>query len=145
VFGFIDDPHAAAAKLFEDAVVRDGPPNERVRGRHSPAILGCDLRQVNESAGFCQPNLEFDSGKYLVEQQSETPPLPEDGKCLRGTNQREERRGVREGKDEPEMLNGPEAGACGIERAAGGSSTVIQTMAEAARSGVNERVSGKPV
>src|SRR5208282_894548 len=66
VFGFIDDPHAAAAKLFEDAVVRDGPPNERVRGRHSPAILGCDLRQVNESAGFCSCNVRM-SGLCKVE------------------------------------------------------------------------------
>jgi hypothetical protein len=28
VFGFIDHTHASAAKLFDDAVVRDGPPDQ---------------------------------------------------------------------------------------------------------------------
>ena len=41
--------HAATAKLFDNAVVGDGLADEGVGLRHSAAILGCDLRQVNES------------------------------------------------------------------------------------------------
>jgi hypothetical protein len=41
VFGLIHDTHPAAAKLFDDAVVRDGLAEERRRLRHSAVILGC--------------------------------------------------------------------------------------------------------
>jgi hypothetical protein len=48
VLGLVDDTHASAAELFDDAVVRDGLTDERVGLRHSAAILGCNLKQVNE-------------------------------------------------------------------------------------------------
>ena len=40
--------HPPAAQLFEDAVMRDGLPDEGVGVRHLPFILGCSLGQVNE-------------------------------------------------------------------------------------------------
>ncbi len=40
VLRFVDDAHAAAPEFFQDAVVRYGPSDERVRARHSAAILG---------------------------------------------------------------------------------------------------------
>jgi len=52
ILGFVDNTHSAATELFEDAVVRDGLPDKRVGIRHSAAILGCDLEQVNESEGL---------------------------------------------------------------------------------------------
>jgi hypothetical protein len=36
------------AKLFDNAVVRDGLADEGVGVRHGAAILGCVLNQVNE-------------------------------------------------------------------------------------------------
>ena len=44
VFGFVDDIHAAAAQLLDDAVVRNGLPDERIGLRHNAVILGCALR-----------------------------------------------------------------------------------------------------
>ena len=45
---FINDTHAAPARFLHNAVVRDGSADERVGIRHSAAILGGDLRQVND-------------------------------------------------------------------------------------------------
>ena len=41
--------HPPAAQLFEDAVMRDGLPDEGVRVRHLPFILGCSLGQVERT------------------------------------------------------------------------------------------------
>ena len=51
VFGFVDDTHAAATELFNDAVVGDGLPDEGRGVRHLADMLGCKQRQVNESRG----------------------------------------------------------------------------------------------
>ena len=48
VFGFVHHTHPAATELREDSVMRNRPPNQRVGTRHSAAILGCGLNQVNE-------------------------------------------------------------------------------------------------
>ena len=40
----VDFAHPSATELFEDAVVRNRLPNERVGIRHSAAILRCVLR-----------------------------------------------------------------------------------------------------
>ena len=45
VFGFVDNTHAAAAQLLDDAVVGDGLADEGVGVRHSAAILGCEHAQ----------------------------------------------------------------------------------------------------
>jgi hypothetical protein len=50
VLGLVHDTHAAAAELLDNAVVRDGLPDERVGLCHRAVILGCDCRRVNESA-----------------------------------------------------------------------------------------------
>src|SRR5215469_9852452 len=48
----IDFTHPSATELFQDAVVGDGLPGERIGLRHSAAILGCGFIQVNESVWF---------------------------------------------------------------------------------------------
>ena len=48
VFGLVHHTHTATTELFEDAVMRDGLPEEWVGFRHLALILGCDLGQVNE-------------------------------------------------------------------------------------------------
>ena len=48
VHGLEHHSHSARTKFFDDAVVGDGLADEGVGVRHSAAILGCDLRQVNE-------------------------------------------------------------------------------------------------
>src|SRR6516165_11154566 len=50
VFGLIDHTHSATTKLFDNAVVRDGLADEGIGVRHSGAILGGHLEQVNETA-----------------------------------------------------------------------------------------------
>jgi hypothetical protein len=45
VLGLINDAHAAAAQLLDNAVVRNGSPD------HSGQILGRRIRQVNEPQG----------------------------------------------------------------------------------------------
>ena len=54
IFGFVHDTHPAAAKFLDDAVVGDGLADEGVGVRHGAAILGCDLRQVNETVWFAR-------------------------------------------------------------------------------------------
>jgi len=53
VFCFVDDAHAAATELLQNAVVRDGLADERVRAGHVQHILGCARRQVNEEGAAC--------------------------------------------------------------------------------------------
>jgi len=53
--GLVHYTHATAAKSFEDAVMGDGLADEGVGLRHSAAILGCDLRQVNKLAQSAGP------------------------------------------------------------------------------------------
>ena len=48
VLGLVDDAHASAAKLFGDAVMRNGLPEERLRICHCVLILGGVRNQVNE-------------------------------------------------------------------------------------------------
>ena len=48
VFGLVNT-HSAAAKFLDDAVMRNGLVDEGVGVRHSAVMLGCELRQVNES------------------------------------------------------------------------------------------------
>ena len=48
VFGLVNNTHAAAPKLFENAVVREGLADERVSAWHLQHILGWGRRQVNE-------------------------------------------------------------------------------------------------
>ena len=48
VLSFINNAHAAAPELLEDAVVRDGLADERVRTWHLQHILGCARKQVNK-------------------------------------------------------------------------------------------------
>src|ERR1051325_11489873 len=50
VFSFIDYAHAAAAQFFCNFVMGEGLSQERLRIRHSVAILGCERNQVNEMA-----------------------------------------------------------------------------------------------
>src|SRR3984893_14046700 len=55
---YIHHSHAAD-KLFKDAVMRDGLPEERLVIRHFALILGCSRGQVNEDgqlAGQCLIN-----------------------------------------------------------------------------------------
>ena len=49
VLGLVNDAHPSAAQLFENAVVRDGLPDEWMGVRHLALILGCGRRQVNEA------------------------------------------------------------------------------------------------
>src|SRR5579862_8555631 len=49
VFRLVHDTHAAAAKLFRDAVVREGLSNKWLGFRHGSVILGCGRSQVNAS------------------------------------------------------------------------------------------------
>src|SRR5215470_189589 len=44
VHGLVNYAHPAATESFEDAVVRNRLPDQRVGVRHSVAILGCGLR-----------------------------------------------------------------------------------------------------
>src|SRR5215469_16364380 len=44
VLGLVHHTHAASAKSFEDAVVRDGLADESVGVRHSAVMLGDELR-----------------------------------------------------------------------------------------------------
>lgn len=48
VLCFVDDAHAATAKTFHDAVVREGLADERIRACHVDHILGWGKTQVNE-------------------------------------------------------------------------------------------------
>ncbi|MGA8036896.1 MAG: hypothetical protein WB985_13095 [Candidatus Acidiferrales bacterium] len=53
VFGFIDDPHPAAAEHFDDAVMGDGPANQRRSIRHVWEMLEAKLTGVNRGgSGF---------------------------------------------------------------------------------------------
>src|SRR5882724_10884648 len=49
VLGFVDNAHAAATELFDDAVVGDGLPDQG-GVRHLADMLGCEQRQVNEES-----------------------------------------------------------------------------------------------
>ena len=67
------------AQLLDDAVVGDGLADDGVGVRHSAAILGCDLRQVNESHRF---------ERWIRKQQFDHPSLATNGSgqagcCLR--------------------------------------------------------------
>ena len=48
VLSLVHYTHSAAAEFLQDAVVRDRLADKRIELRHSGAILGCRLRQVNE-------------------------------------------------------------------------------------------------
>src|SRR5271156_5611347 len=48
VLGLVHHAHPTTAKLFDNAVVRDGLPNQKWCTRHLPFILGCTRNQVNE-------------------------------------------------------------------------------------------------
>ena len=49
IFRLVHYAHAPATQFLDNSVMRDGPAYERISARHSAVILGCDLRQVNES------------------------------------------------------------------------------------------------
>ena len=49
IFGLVDHTHPATTDFFENAIVGDGLADECAGLRHSAAILGCGLSQVNES------------------------------------------------------------------------------------------------
>jgi hypothetical protein len=48
VLRLVDDAHAATPDRLDDAVVRDGSPEQRGTVRHFALILGGTARQVNE-------------------------------------------------------------------------------------------------
>ena len=48
ILGLIHHTHPAATQLLDDAVMGDGLSDEGVGVRHSAAILGLELGQVNE-------------------------------------------------------------------------------------------------
>jgi hypothetical protein len=48
VFGLVHHTHPTAAKFLDDAVVRNGFADERVRAGHVGHILGCVRNQVNK-------------------------------------------------------------------------------------------------
>jgi len=50
IFGLVDHAHAALTEFFENAVVRDRLPEERVGVRHSAVILGC-VSKVSRRSG----------------------------------------------------------------------------------------------
>ena len=52
VLSLVHHTHPATAELFEYAVVRDCLTNKGLRLHRLARILGCDLRQVNESTGY---------------------------------------------------------------------------------------------
>ena len=49
IFGLVNHTHPATTEFFKDAVVRDGPADERVGSCHVPLILGLSTGQVNEA------------------------------------------------------------------------------------------------
>src|SRR5215469_9323242 len=57
ILGLINDTHPTPAQLFQYSVVGDGLADECAGLRHSAAILGCHLRQVNESKTALLPKL----------------------------------------------------------------------------------------
>jgi hypothetical protein len=52
VFGLINNTHPPATKFLDNAVVGDGPPDERAGIGHVAAILGGTSKAVNESTEF---------------------------------------------------------------------------------------------
>src|SRR5262245_61894601 len=50
VFRLVHHAHSAAAQLFQDAVVRNGLADKKLRVSHVAAMLVCWPRRVNESA-----------------------------------------------------------------------------------------------
>ena len=47
VVGLVDHPHAATAQRFNNALVGDGPADERIGSNIAPPILGC-VSQVSQ-------------------------------------------------------------------------------------------------
>src|SRR5580704_7629957 len=66
VFCFVNDTHASAAELFNDAVVRNYLADQRRGVRHVAHILGCAGRQVNELRCDCRRKMRM-SGLCKVE------------------------------------------------------------------------------
>jgi hypothetical protein len=67
VLGFVNDTHPAAPEFFEDAVMRNGLPDQRLGVGHLALILGCARRRVNEEghlAGEVQINTETGPVKH---------------------------------------------------------------------------------
>ncbi len=64
VLRLVDDAHSATAKFLEDAVVRDGLPDERGGIRHLPDMLGCGQRQVNEESLEAQESVKGQVSEY---------------------------------------------------------------------------------
>src|SRR5215472_2329423 len=66
ILGPVHHAHTASAQPFQNAVVREGFSDERVGIRHSGAILGKRLGQVNVSRLICSRKMRM-SGLSKVE------------------------------------------------------------------------------
>jgi hypothetical protein len=54
VLGFVHHSHASGTQLFDDAVMRYSPVDQRVRIRHNAHILGCEQKASQRRESFCR-------------------------------------------------------------------------------------------